>query len=255
MKIQLKRAGKVAATLDLYDLLLNGDTSADQSLQPGDVIFVPSVDKQVTISGAVRRPAKYEILGGETLAEVIDLAAGPSDRAVLDFIRLERLNEKFQPEVKNLNFAGDSDFEIRKGDLLSLSFSGAYIKNVVTLLGPVEKVGDYQWKKGLSLGDLIRGPNDLSPSADLNYGLIRRKSANGEIRCLAFVPSDLFSNSEKKEVSLQLHDVVFFFHRESRTDALNSLLSELRGPKQSGRKCKIGSSFRFGPFSRRVSFN
>ncbi|MEC8013965.1 MAG: SLBB domain-containing protein [Verrucomicrobiota bacterium] len=238
-KIQLKRAGKVVATLDLYDLLLNGDTSADQSLQPGDVIFVPSVDKQVTISGAVRRPAKYEILGGETLSEVIDLAAGPSDRSVLDFIRLERLNEKFQPEVKNLNFAGDSDFEIRKGDLLSLSFSSADIKNVVTLLGPVEKVGDYQWKNGLSLGDLIRGPNDLSPSADLNYGLIRRKSASGEIRCLAFVPSDLFSNSEKKEVSLQLHDVVFFFNRGYRIDALNSLLSELRGQSKAGENTKL----------------
>ena len=181
-----------------------------------------------------------KFLGGETLAEVIDLAAGPSDRSVLDFIRLERLNEKFQPEVKNLNFAGDSDFEIRQGDLLSLSFSGADIKNIVTLLGPVEKVGDYQWKKGLSLGDLIRGPNDLLPGADLNYGLIRRKSANGEIRCLSFVPSNLFSNSKKKEVSLQLHDIVFFFHRESRTDDLYSLLSELRGQSKAGEKCKIG---------------
>ncbi|MDC0646797.1 SLBB domain-containing protein, partial [Opitutales bacterium] len=63
--IQLKRAGKVISTLDLYDLLLAGDTSADQPLQPGDVIFVPVVQKQITLSGSVRRPAKYEILGGE----------------------------------------------------------------------------------------------------------------------------------------------------------------------------------------------
>ena len=40
-KIQLKRAGKVISTLDLYNLLLRGDTSADKALQPGDVIFVP----------------------------------------------------------------------------------------------------------------------------------------------------------------------------------------------------------------------
>jgi len=54
--IQLKRAGKVISTLDLYDLLLAGDTSADQPLQPGDVIFVPVVQKQITLSGSVRRP-------------------------------------------------------------------------------------------------------------------------------------------------------------------------------------------------------
>ena len=53
-KIQLKRAGKVISTLDLYDLLLRGDTSADKALQPGDVIFVPVIQNQITISGAVK---------------------------------------------------------------------------------------------------------------------------------------------------------------------------------------------------------
>ena len=81
-KIQLKRSGKIVSTLDLYDLLLNGDTSADQPLQPGDVIFVPVIKKQVTISGAVKRPAKYEILGEENLGKVIDLAGGPTDRSI-----------------------------------------------------------------------------------------------------------------------------------------------------------------------------
>ena len=78
--IQLQRDGKLVASLDLYELLLSGDTSADQPLQPGDVIFVPVVEKQVAISGAVKRPAKYEIIGGESIAQVIDLAGGTSDR-------------------------------------------------------------------------------------------------------------------------------------------------------------------------------
>jgi len=39
--IQLKRRGKVITHLDLYDLLLHGDTGNDVRLQPGDVIFVP----------------------------------------------------------------------------------------------------------------------------------------------------------------------------------------------------------------------
>ena len=95
-KIELKRAGKLVATLDLYDLLLRGDISSDESLQPGDVIFVPVVEKQVSISGAVKRPAKYEIIGGESIAQVIDLAGGTSDRSALDVIRLERLNSDYR---------------------------------------------------------------------------------------------------------------------------------------------------------------
>ena len=54
-----------------------------------DVIFVPMVENQITVSGSVRRPAKYEILGGETLQNVISLAGGSSNRAYLKNIRLE----------------------------------------------------------------------------------------------------------------------------------------------------------------------
>ena len=39
--IQLKRNGKLITVLDLYDLLLHGDTSRDRQLLPGDVIFIP----------------------------------------------------------------------------------------------------------------------------------------------------------------------------------------------------------------------
>ena len=41
--IQLKRDGRLITTLDLYDLLLHGDTSDDRHLLPGDVIFIPPI--------------------------------------------------------------------------------------------------------------------------------------------------------------------------------------------------------------------
>ncbi len=41
--IQLKRNGRLVTTLDLYDLLLHGDTSGDRQLLPGDVIFIPPI--------------------------------------------------------------------------------------------------------------------------------------------------------------------------------------------------------------------
>src|SRR5690606_5001944 len=48
--IELKRAGRTVRRLDLYDLLLRGDTSADVRLLPGDVIFVPPVGTTVALS-------------------------------------------------------------------------------------------------------------------------------------------------------------------------------------------------------------
>jgi polysaccharide export outer membrane protein len=239
-KIQLKRAGKIVSTLDLYDLLLRGDTSADEALQPGDVIFVPVVEKQVTISGAVKRPAKYEILGGETLSEIIDLSGGTTDRSVLDLIRLERLNSDFRTIVKNLNFSEHKDFVITSGDLISIGFAGSSIRNVVSIVGAVENVGDYEWKKDLKLNDLINSKDDLLPNVDLQYGIIRRKNKDGTYSCLAFKPQDLVS-AKPIPVQLQSQDLVYFFTRdkESREELLAGLLSDLKNQTISGRFAKI----------------
>ena len=191
-KIQLKRAGKIVSTLDLYDLLLRGDTSADEALQPGDVIFVPVVEKQVTISGAVKRPAKYEIKGEETLSDIIDLSGGTTDRSVLDLIRLERLNSDFRPVVKNLNFSEHKDFVISSGDLISIGFASSSLRNVVSIVGAVENVGDYEWKNDLKLNDLINSKDDFLPNIDLHYGIIRRKNKDGTFFCLAFKPHNWY---------------------------------------------------------------
>jgi polysaccharide export outer membrane protein len=239
-KIQLKRAGKIVSTLDLYDLLLRGDTSSDEALQPGDVIFVPVVEKQVTISGAVKRPAKYEIQGGETLSDIIDLSGGTTDRSVLDLIRLERLNADFRPIVKNLNFSEHKDFVILSGDLISIGFAGSSIRNVVSIVGAVENVGDYEWKKDLKLNDLINSKDDFLPKIDLQYGIIRRKNKDGTYSCLAFKPQELVS-AASIPVELQSQDLVYFFTRdkESREELLAGLLSDLRNQTISGRFAKI----------------
>jgi protein involved in polysaccharide export with SLBB domain len=64
--------------------------------------------------------------------------------------------------------------------------------NSVSLLGNVERPGEYEWRKGLTLGDLIHSSNDLLPSTDLTYGLIRRKLENGSIKAISFAPAELF---------------------------------------------------------------
>ena len=234
-KIQLKRAGNLVATLDLYDLLLEGDTSEDQALQPGDVIFVPVVEKQVTISGAVKRPAKYEILGGETLSQVVDIAGGTNARSALDLIRLERLNSDYRNVVKNLNFSENKDFKIASGDLISIGFAGSSVKNVVSIIGAVEKVGDYEWRENLKLTDIISSKDDFLTNTDLNYGIIRRMNQDGTYSCFGFKPIDLVS-STTEPVGLELMDLIYFFSKdkESREDLLEGLISDLRNQAKSG---------------------
>ena len=86
--IQVKRNGKVIQEYDLYDLLLNGDTSKDARLQPGDVIFIPIIKKKVRVTGAVRRPAKYELKENQNLGDVINYANGFKQTADIENIYL-----------------------------------------------------------------------------------------------------------------------------------------------------------------------
>jgi polysaccharide export outer membrane protein len=75
-QIQVKRRGKVVEELDAYDILLRGDTSGDIRLASGDTVFVPTVDRLVTIDGEVKRPAIYEVLPSETLGNLLEMAGG-----------------------------------------------------------------------------------------------------------------------------------------------------------------------------------
>jgi protein involved in polysaccharide export with SLBB domain len=218
---------------------MRGDTSADQSLHPGDVIFVPVIEKQISVSGAVRRPAKYEIKGDETLQSAVALAGGALDRSELDMIRLERMDSSFRLNVKNLSLLKDESFTIKAGDQISLGFAGNAIKNSVSIIGAAENVGEYEWKSGLVLQDIINDPLELLPNADLEYGLIRRKKANGDIHCLSFVPSDLFSSVEGKLVALHKQDQVYLFTRDSREELLKSLLKELRKQSDAGDNSRL----------------
>jgi polysaccharide export outer membrane protein len=74
--IQVKRRGELVGRLDAYDVLLRGDTSNDMRLASGDTVFVPTVNRLVTIDGEVKRPAIYEILSSDTLGDLLKMAGG-----------------------------------------------------------------------------------------------------------------------------------------------------------------------------------
>jgi hypothetical protein len=54
-----KRGGAVMRRLDLYDLLLRGDTSDDAKLLSGDVIFIPPVscDRRASMAKCIAPPS------------------------------------------------------------------------------------------------------------------------------------------------------------------------------------------------------
>src|SRR3989441_360469 len=75
-EVAVRRGGKPIATLDLYDYVLRGDTHSDIRLETGDVVFVPVHGIRAEVTGAVVRPAIYELKPTETLADLVRTAGG-----------------------------------------------------------------------------------------------------------------------------------------------------------------------------------
>ena len=156
--IQLKREGKVVVDFDLYDLLQRGDKSKDEKLLPGDVIYIPPVGPQIAVSGSVNKPAIYELKsqGDTTMDDALELAAGLSNVASRQRVRLERVDDHRRRSMTEvaLDARGRSTV-MQDGDLLEVDAVVSQYRDAVTLRGNVANPGRYTWKPGMRVRDLL----------------------------------------------------------------------------------------------------
>lgn len=229
--IEVKRNGKTVASLDLYDLLLKGDTSGDVSLMAGDVVFIPTKGKSVSVKGAVPRPAIYELDGEETVRDVIKLAGGLLPNAYSDIVKLQRITAKGLSQVINVNLRDSKKNSVKNGDIVSVSSSLDALENSVTLLGHVARPGVYGWQKGMRLSSLLRNINDFKSQPDLNYVLVTREDPlTGAITAYDVNYSEyLIQNDPSEDLVLSSKDTVYVFSRKSeRAESLEPVISQLR---------------------------
>jgi protein involved in polysaccharide export with SLBB domain len=177
-KIQLRRDGKLIRTIDLYDLLIRGDSRDDVRLQAGDVIFIPPVGATVGVGGYVRRPAIYELKDETTAAELIEIAGGLRADAFPSGLRLERITENWRRSFIRVDLATPEGQQqmVRAGDIMLVPPVLDEYREGVRLDGHVERPGDFEWFAGMRITDIIGSLEDLKLQADINYVLIRRET-------------------------------------------------------------------------------
>ncbi|MFZ2162441.1 MAG: SLBB domain-containing protein [Sideroxyarcus sp.] len=155
--IQVKRAGRVAGELDMYDFLLKGDKAGDIALLPGDVIYIPPVGQLAAIAGSINNPAIYELKkDATTLAELIELAGGLTTTANGDKVRVERIDERKMRKVEEFSLdAAGRKRTLKDGDVVQVQIISGQFDNAVTLRGNVANPGRYPWHEGMRVKDLI----------------------------------------------------------------------------------------------------
>ncbi|CAK0769698.1 polysaccharide biosynthesis/export protein [Gammaproteobacteria bacterium] len=230
--IQLKRNGKTVAILDLYDLLLRGDTSGDVRLAPGDVLFIPTIGTTVGVAGAVNRPAIYELKGEKDIADAIRLAGGALPGAYLQGGQLERIHEGQDHTVLNLDLRTPKAMAtpVKNGDVVRVYSVLDRFDGTVTLTGHVHRPGQVQWHRGMRLTDLIRSAKELLPRPDTSYVVVRRELPDRHMEALTVDLGQALAHPKSTHnIELAPADEVRVFGLdENRADLLSPLITQLR---------------------------
>ncbi len=226
--IQLRRGGKTQAALDLYDMLLRGNSRGDLQLLAGDAIFVPVAPIQVAVTGMVKRPAIYEVKAGTKVLEALELAGGLSSNAFKGRVRLDRVEGHKRKVVLDISMekvGGAANPGITDGDVLFVDQVLDREDDVVYLKGNVNRPGRYEHKKGMTVKDLIPGYKDLKSETFFKYGHIKRSAENDDrALLLPFSLSDVFEKGVS--VPLQPRDTVIVY---SRYDIMDQPLVKAQG--------------------------
>jgi polysaccharide export outer membrane protein len=244
--IELKRQGQVVRRLDLYDILIRGDTSDDARLLPGDAIFIPPVGPTVAVEGQVKRPAIYELRDETSVEDVIRIAGGLTDDADPTHISLTQVNEANRRVVLGVDLTTPAGAALRvgKGAVLRIAQRRPQIDEGVELVGEVYRAGPVAWRAGMRLTDVIGSVDELRPGADQHYILIRRES--GFERRVSTLSADLAdalaAPGSDADVLLQPRDRIIVFDLSTPRDRIiRPLMEEIRLQSDLARPTEIVS--------------
>jgi protein involved in polysaccharide export with SLBB domain len=193
--IRLLRAGKTTR-IDFYKYLMEGDSSQDYELLPGDTIFIAPTGRLVEVRGEVRRPAIYELKDGERLRDLIQLANGIRSTGLAQRIQIESVRpspergmERVVVDVDATKGDPTSNPDLLDGDVVTVFSILPERMNTVTLEGKVERPGTYELKPGMRIADLFLPPNKLLGEAYLDRADLFR--LNPDMRTTTLIPIDL----------------------------------------------------------------
>ena len=146
--IQIQR-GEQIKIIDLYHLIIRGKIPImDFHLRQGDIVFVPYRNRTVSIQGAVKQPAIYELAEQETLEDLIEMAGGYTPHAKFTHVQIMRIEKNRGSKVVDLNLMERQAATIllQDGDQVEVGSMGEYRRRMFVKIegSGVRNPGIYQ---------------------------------------------------------------------------------------------------------------
>ena len=219
--------GNKKTLLDLYEFMVDPSINSDLALENNDIIFVPVAQKIVSISGAVKRPMKYEIKGKENLKDLVIFSGGTNADARPDYIKITRIIEGeeklFEYDLTKV-MNGKQSVELKNGDRVNILSINRPLENYVDIRGSIYYPGRYDLESNPTLSALIKNaqPN-FNAKTDLVF--VERIRPNQTVEFLTL------SLPENKDYKLQSRDNVQILDLKTYRDQMEfSVVGSVRKP-------------------------
>ncbi|PRY37031.1 protein involved in polysaccharide export with SLBB domain [Spirosoma oryzae] len=205
-RVQLIRNNRVAATLDLYDYLLNGTQRNDLRLQDNDNIrFEPYIER-VEIQGTVKRNNIFEMLPNESLDRLLFYAGGFAANAYKGRVKVQRLTDR-ERKVIDVTPTEFKTFEMQDGDLVTVEQLLDRFENQVTIEGAVFRPGQYSLDDNKTLKQLIASAENLKGDAFTGRVTIIRTREDLAIENITVNLANILTGADP-DVALQREDQI-----------------------------------------------
>lgn len=224
-QVRVERGGR-SFTVDLYGLLGIGSPPAIR-LQDGDRIIVPTIGRTVAVTGAVVRPAIFEMAAGSqslTLAQAVGMAGGSLRPSGNDYSVLRILPDG-QEEVIPLSDPGTA---LQAGDVLQVMGRERHVAGKVTLSGYVNNPGVRSLGMAPSVKSLLGSVQNLKMGSYLPFAVLLRRDpisssmayAGVNLYDVFFEDRDVQLRSEDQLIILGNKDIAFLQSQPVRTIVL-----------------------------------
>lgn len=214
--IKVYRSGRMIASVDVYDYLINGNSSGDVRLQDNDVIVVGAYDCLVNVMGKIKRPMWYEMKSSETVKQLMAYSGGYTGDAYTNKIRVTRKagSEYSVYTVEEFDMAS---FHLKDLDEVQVDSVRPRYSNMVEVRGAVRHAGKFQLGgKIQTVRELLLAADGLSEDAYQERAVMHREKDDLTLEMVGVNLKDLLEGTVA-DIPLKNNDLLFI---PSRTEML-----------------------------------
>ncbi len=200
---------------------INSDNYNTFNLKGGDEYFIRKLQdnfsNRVAISGSVLRPGSYELKSDLKLKQLIDYVGGLKEDAFTERVSIFRYYENKMPLMVSCSLdsilKNNVDFNLQKNDSIVVHSIFDFVDSqYVQIDGNIRKPGYLQWRKGITLRDVITASEGVSDFGDSTNIEVSRRLKSVQANQANFMETQSFvinlNAKENNNIVLEPYDLI-----------------------------------------------